>query len=203
MFREFGLTPADSRKAYASVNTPNYVRHDERLVELFTRIDKRKIPCSVYSNNSTRLIARILFKLGLVPRLQGYDSKPLIPPKFWKEDEDEKADGIDLSRFKNVLSAKSYPKVNSAGFQEIVSRTRQYFSETRSGTSRFSTSRILYIGDREKIDIVPASAQGMKTVLINRKNRPVTSQADFIISNIYSLEEVIDSIESMGSRDSD
>ncbi|MCL5730369.1 MAG: HAD family hydrolase [Candidatus Pacearchaeota archaeon] len=49
---------------------------------------------------------------------------------------------------------------------------------------------IMFVGDREKVDILPAKALGMKTAIVN-----ATSQnADYNLGSIYDLENIVNSI---------
>ena len=204
-FRDLGLDPKMSREKYGRINTPRFLKRDEKLIALFNNIDKRRVPCSLYSNNSFRMTARILFALGLVARKRGY-AEPLPHPVLWKTGEDEKDEGFNLSRFAYILPSDRFPKGEGPeGFRQILINSKEYHERQRDlgrTTMRFSPDCVVYVGDREKVDIRPAAAQGMKTVLVSAK-LPSTTHATFVIPTIYGLEEIIERLDSVpGSKSS-
>ncbi len=48
-------------------------------------------------------------------------------------------------------------------------------------------SQMLFVGDRESTDILPAKQLGMMTAIVNAKS----SQADYQLEDIYQLEEIL------------
>jgi HAD superfamily hydrolase (TIGR01549 family) len=83
--------------------------------------------------------------------------------------------GIDTSIFTNIFSSSSlrYPKPHPEGYLKIIE------------LSHLPADQILYIGDLEAKDILPAKSVGLKTGIIWNKS----DQADY---NFNNFREILD-----------
>nr|MBI4156309.1 HAD family hydrolase [Candidatus Woesearchaeota archaeon] len=84
--------------------------------------------------------------------------------------------GIDKNLFYPSLYAYSiYERYNGSAFSYV------------SSIISIPPNRIMFVGDREKSDILPAKKLGIKTAIVNS-----TSQfADYNLKTIYDLEEIL------------
>ncbi|MFZ2024824.1 MAG: HAD family hydrolase [Microgenomates group bacterium] len=84
--------------------------------------------------------------------------------------------GLDLSLFSLFVTAETvgFTKPNPAGFQYVLAHTG------------FPPEAHMMIGDREKVDLVPAHTLGMKTCLIGEA--PSDTIADLVIPTLYDIE---------------
>jgi len=80
------------------------------------------------------------------------------------------------SIFENIISSSEmgYPKPKKECFLEIIK------------VSNIPPNEILYIGDREKVDIIPAKNVGIKTVLLTNDDKQTIADA-----KINSIGEIV------------
>lgn len=201
-FAEFNLGPEVSTRKYSNFDASSYLVRDQRLIDLVDKLDNRTIPYSIHTNNSRVAAARILYRLGLVPLVPGAKLEPLLPLELVDKNADE---GIDLSRFAFILASDRYHKSAPGVFRELVSFSKARHEQMKHMgvvSTRFSPSRVLYAGDREPVELVPASQEGMTTVLVlHGESRPRETKADYVIPDIYCLDGVIERIESLEDSD--
>ncbi len=96
-----------------------------------------------------------------------------------------------LSQLEFTLDGDVFPKGVEDGYEKAV-RLANICAQSHEQPD-FAPNKTVYVGDRESVDIVPARKAGMRTVLVNWSGQTVESSADAVISDIYSLETVIDS----------
>ena len=84
--------------------------------------------------------------------------------------------GLDLSMFAFFVTAETVgvTKPNPAGFHYVLEHTG------------LPAAAHMMIGDREKVDLVPAHGLGMKTCLIGEA--PPDTIADLVIPTLYDIE---------------
>lgn len=97
-------------------------------------------------------------------------------------------------RFKHKLTGESFSKTSDAGYELIIKL---------STSDVVRPKNILFVGDREEVDISPAKKHGLLTALVvwppqDRSNHDETlslarktSSADFIIPDIYSITDLL------------
>lgn len=168
VFRALGLPPAQAKEIYHKVDTASYLHQDERLIRMFNSFKEKKLPFSVYSNSFAGAIDRSLKKLGLNPLT-----------------------------FEYRLPGEAFPKVRldggkSAGFKRIVDLSKSLESRLNPSGEKLQPEQILYIGDREKVDIKPANEEGLTTALVWTKRK--RSEADYTLPTLYAIRPVVDSL---------
>jgi len=120
----YGLTPAEARDLYNSVDIVKYIDRDARLIETVRSILEQRILASIFTNNKRSKLLAILEKLGLHPD--------------W---------------FKFLMTAEEVaPKPSGEGYKEMIRR------------SECDPTDIIYVGDREEAEIMPARKEGMNTM---------------------------------------
>jgi HAD superfamily hydrolase (TIGR01549 family) len=84
--------------------------------------------------------------------------------------------GIDPSTFEISLYAGSrYERTDGSAFRYIA---------TRLG---IAPEEMLFVGDREKVDILPARAAGLRTAIVNG----TSEHAHYNLKEIYALEKIL------------
>jgi putative hydrolase of the HAD superfamily len=83
--------------------------------------------------------------------------------------------GLDKKHFSNISSTVDLnaPKPDIRVYRKIIS------------LSRLKPREIMYIGDRENVDIVPAKKVGMVAVLLSKKN--VETRADYVVKRVSEV----------------
>lgn len=83
--------------------------------------------------------------------------------------------GLDKKWFEHIISSTDlgYPKPDPRGYKKMITLTK------------LKPSQILYVGDREKADVLPAKRLGMKACLVTNKRSP--TKADFKVKNLYGV----------------
>lgn len=90
-----------------------------------------------------------------------------------------KALGLEQSIFDPIITTPEYNlKREDGGAFFYVSR---YLS--------VDFKKILFVGDREKVDIIPANNLGIDTVIVNKPDNQ-ESQATYILEKIYNLKDI-------------
>jgi len=84
--------------------------------------------------------------------------------------------GVDKNLFYPALYAYSiYERYNGSAFSYV------------SSIISIPPNRIMFVGDREKSDILPAKKLGIKTAIVNS----MSQSADYQLKTIYDLEEIL------------
>jgi FMN phosphatase YigB (HAD superfamily) len=101
-------------------------------------------------------------------------------------------------------------KLHALGVNESFFSPRQYgrTNYTRESGSAFEfisstlgipSAEMMFVGDREEVDIVPASNMGFMTVLVNHENIQ-ESMATFKIKEIYELEDILKGLSKVNKK---
>ena len=168
--KRYELSPDVARGAQAKANVARHIMRDKQLLGLFRYLNRRKIPCSIYSNSYSGAIRVILNRLGLM--------------------------GAEFT-FKHMLTGDTPKYDGIVGFQRALEL---------SMVSKERAHEVLFVGDREKIDIAPAREAGMSTALVwveglERivEERDVSRKsAHFKCPDIYSVKQVVQRLERSG-----
>jgi FMN phosphatase YigB (HAD superfamily) len=84
--------------------------------------------------------------------------------------------GLDMSLFSVTIFAESkYHREDGSAFRHISSELN------------IPLSQMMFVGDRENVDIVPAASFGLVTAMVNN----VSSKATYNLNTIYDLEEIL------------
>lgn len=84
--------------------------------------------------------------------------------------------GLNPSTFSPSLYAESpYKRVDGSAFRYVASLHNVGFD------------RMMFVGDREKVDIIPARDLGVKTAIVNA----TSNLADIRLRDIYELEKIL------------
>jgi len=84
--------------------------------------------------------------------------------------------GIDPDLFSPSLYAGSpYLREDGSAFRYVA------------GIHGVSFSKMMFVGDREKTDILPAKKLGIKTAIVNSESE----ESDYQLTNIYELETIL------------
>ena len=89
--------------------------------------------------------------------------------------------GVDPRLFEIIITSDTEgvkPKPDTSGLKKII-----YFSGVQPG-------KILTVGDREEVDIIPAKELGLQTALVWNIKEQETS-ADYSFKNVYSIRDLI------------
>ncbi len=116
--------------------------------------------------------------------------------------------GVNPTSFKFKLAGESFPKgldtiFKKDGFRRMIELSRQ-------ADSKISPNQIMYVGDRNLIDMKPAKERGIRTALVwydakrikeyndERRKRGKQSlppsYADYDLPTIYSIRPVVESL---------
>ncbi len=87
--------------------------------------------------------------------------------------------GIDPHCFKHILTSVDigFQKPDPEAFTALLQATNH------------RPDRVLYVGDRENTDIIPAQLMGLRTALIRNNSADSSSQADLIMPSALDLAE--------------
>jgi len=92
----------------------------------------------------------------------------------------------------------SYNKLHALGINEAIFNPRLYAGseyKRHDGTAFHYVSsslgipfrKMMFVGDREKVDIIPATELGIRTAIVNAKSEKATYQ----LQSIYDLESIL------------
>lgn len=177
-FKRLGLSADEARKTYNSTDIQSFVQRDPALVQMFNYFAELRIPCSIYSNSYMRTIDAILHKLGLESdRTKRFAFK--IPGEAFPKTE------VDPS---NPEDTAAFQRVQLSGFGRIIELTH-----SDAGLFYTGPDNILFVGDREKIDIRPAKLAGMRTARVMWGKQEDT-KADYKLEDIYQLRQIVESL---------
>ena len=167
-FYYLNILPEDAKVQYDKISIADYVSPDARIVSMFEDLAQAGVPCSVYSNSLPHTINSVLAKLGFTNAHTTYR-----------------------------LSGRDYPKDSeTGGFTQLISLSADTHLErimaAPSGvvlSRRFSPRRLLYVGDREKLDIAPANRAGLDTAIVWAKKR--SSTATVALPDVYAVKDFV------------
>ncbi len=198
-FERLGLPADAARKAYNHTNIADYVEEDSRLMRMFDFFASLEIPCSIYSNNYSSTVDAVVAKLGIEKNGKRILFK--IPGEFFPKGSDEtfyvKSADVSLETDttkvepENASKETDTTKVKSvSGFKRIIE-----LSNTEAGRI-LKPEEILFVGDREKMDIRPAKKYGFRAarVLWTPEVDFMKSDADYKLADIYQLSSIVESL---------
>jgi len=88
--------------------------------------------------------------------------------------------------FAFVLTGEAFPKaIGSTGFDKVIEN------------AGVSPEQILFVGDRKKVDILPAREKGMMTAHVWQPGPRVVSEdrMHYTLPDVYSVKAIVDSLE--------
>jgi len=179
VFSRLKLPVDRAREVYRSVKMGDYIkRKDEKLISLLNRLDDLELPYSFYTNNFFDAVVETLDTLG-----------------------------VDFRRFVGKITGDSHNKaLGNKGYDRVIELSAHEEQKRRRNRHYgFTPKKILYVGDREDLDIKPARAKGMRTMLVvwpdglndtecKRQMESVATVADFKCPDVYSLAAIAEQL---------
>ncbi|MFC1690843.1 HAD family hydrolase [Nanoarchaeota archaeon] len=185
LYEENGLNPKLVESCAAHIDKTNFFNKDLKVVETL-KLLRKKYTLSIYSNTTYKNITNTLKHLGLtaeeedkifqVPqgttqiiRLENNNSESIIKESI-------------INRNLNVLSAEDdvrFKRPNTEGFKWIIS------------CLKLRPEEIVFVGDNDKKDIIPAKKMGLKTIQCSWNKREKSQNADAIVDTFYQLSNIL------------
>ena len=167
VFQEFGLNPRMVQEVIRSVQINKFISEDKKLSRIFELLDSENTPYSIYSNNRRDTIEDILNALK-----------------------------VDKSQFSTIITGDSYSKTeDNAGFRYALEYSKAIEERRRRNHGypyyHFSPRRVVFVGDRDEVELKPAKNLGMTTLPVwaNKDSQIATRTFPDIYSITNFLQE--------------